>query len=344
MLYGEGDRAFYRLQEEIIKTTYDHSVFAWTGIQRGLPGLLAPSLECFADSGDVENVRVRSGREPYTMTNRGLSIKLALVPYYTDTYVAMIHCSRDSKTRRNGQRFMGIFLRHLYEDDQYARVAVSEQQLLNDVHSVMKGTWQFARWQFARWQVRTISVRQREMFSTNINYEYAERESFYGFRIDQTLLWKDQQGEDLFTVHGNWDPHLRTLTLPPGSPTYYNVGAIDVSKYGCEIMSIQLGFDFSFNPVVFFADDAEDILFRGIRRLEDNENAILPHNRKGLRGPDDYNDGEEILKGHRIDGLICRIPAKSSNEISRGGVQIKRGLLNDRLIWDVHVWDCFEGL
>jgi hypothetical protein len=29
LLYGEGDKAFLRLQEEIIKTSDDHSIFAW---------------------------------------------------------------------------------------------------------------------------------------------------------------------------------------------------------------------------------------------------------------------------------------------------------------------------
>jgi hypothetical protein len=34
LLYGEGQRAFIRLQEEIMKRKYDHSLFAW---KYGLP-------------------------------------------------------------------------------------------------------------------------------------------------------------------------------------------------------------------------------------------------------------------------------------------------------------------
>ncbi|KAF2167935.1 hypothetical protein M409DRAFT_36518 [Zasmidium cellare ATCC 36951] len=32
LLYGEGERAFIRLQEEIIKTSTDHSIFAWSSL------------------------------------------------------------------------------------------------------------------------------------------------------------------------------------------------------------------------------------------------------------------------------------------------------------------------
>ena len=35
LLYGEGQRAFIRLQEEIMKTTEDYTIFAWTGGNQG---------------------------------------------------------------------------------------------------------------------------------------------------------------------------------------------------------------------------------------------------------------------------------------------------------------------
>lgn len=45
MLYGEGDRAFTRLQEEIIRTSDDESIFAWgfkSGSPHELPSVLLP--------------------------------------------------------------------------------------------------------------------------------------------------------------------------------------------------------------------------------------------------------------------------------------------------------------
>lgn len=46
MLYGEGERAFLRLQEEIMKQSDDRSLFAWVDLEvspDGRGGLLAAS-------------------------------------------------------------------------------------------------------------------------------------------------------------------------------------------------------------------------------------------------------------------------------------------------------------
>ncbi|KAI1145569.1 heterokaryon incompatibility protein-domain-containing protein [Nemania diffusa] len=46
MLYGEGERAFIRLQEEILKVTNDQSLFAWRSTEEH-GGILATSLAAF---------------------------------------------------------------------------------------------------------------------------------------------------------------------------------------------------------------------------------------------------------------------------------------------------------
>lgn len=55
MLYGEGERAFIRLQEEIIKNFGDHSIFAWKTIadDPSIQGLLAPHPSLFAESAGI---------------------------------------------------------------------------------------------------------------------------------------------------------------------------------------------------------------------------------------------------------------------------------------------------
>ncbi|KAE9368292.1 HET-domain-containing protein [Stipitochalara longipes BDJ] len=63
MLYGEGEKAFMRLQEEIIKNSQDESIFAWWNdkIQHNVGqynrGLLASGPHQFASSGNVWNIR-----------------------------------------------------------------------------------------------------------------------------------------------------------------------------------------------------------------------------------------------------------------------------------------------
>ena len=54
LLYGEGqERAFVRLQEEIIKHNDDYTIFLWRGVEDGHPGLLARDPAGFADMGDA---------------------------------------------------------------------------------------------------------------------------------------------------------------------------------------------------------------------------------------------------------------------------------------------------
>jgi hypothetical protein len=74
LLYGEGSKAFMRLQQEIIKYSDDESIFAWTS-NHSAWGMLAPSHKAFQDSASVVNIRLRpEERMPFSMTNKGLQL------------------------------------------------------------------------------------------------------------------------------------------------------------------------------------------------------------------------------------------------------------------------------
>ena len=78
LLYGEGRKAFARLQKELISRSNDQSIFAWTDV---LPWpvfrpLLAPSPRDFRHSGGVTKHRVAL---PYTITNRGVQLQTTSV-------------------------------------------------------------------------------------------------------------------------------------------------------------------------------------------------------------------------------------------------------------------------
>ena len=85
-LYGEGERAFLRLQSEILRTSDDASIFAWSDKSQleveGETSLLAESPAAFLDSGDVVPALSRYFESAYSMTNRGLQIE---VPFMLDT-------------------------------------------------------------------------------------------------------------------------------------------------------------------------------------------------------------------------------------------------------------------
>ncbi|KAF2172199.1 hypothetical protein M409DRAFT_62958 [Zasmidium cellare ATCC 36951] len=81
LLYGEGAKAFLRLQLEIIRKTDDESIFAWwqDPVQSGSwQGLLAPSPRAFAvpKTESVKVLKVQS-RQPYSMTHKGLRLKIS---------------------------------------------------------------------------------------------------------------------------------------------------------------------------------------------------------------------------------------------------------------------------
>ena len=81
MLYGEGMNAFRRLQEEIIRSTSDHSIFAWSARKCDKGSLLAQSPADFANSANI----VCWGKpKPFELTNRGLRIATYTMPYRDD--------------------------------------------------------------------------------------------------------------------------------------------------------------------------------------------------------------------------------------------------------------------
>jgi hypothetical protein len=85
LLYGEGTRAFVRLQEEIIKVSNDQTIFCWEWVPSLVPqnwtSMLAPSPTLFESSDDY--VRMSDAFEDqasvFSITNAGLSIVLPTI-------------------------------------------------------------------------------------------------------------------------------------------------------------------------------------------------------------------------------------------------------------------------
>lgn len=77
LLYGEGSKAFMRLQHEILQAQEnDESIFAWTDAKRYHCGLLAPSPAAFALSGNIVSVKnPNSQNKPLLVTKRLLTME-----------------------------------------------------------------------------------------------------------------------------------------------------------------------------------------------------------------------------------------------------------------------------
>ena len=86
LIYGEGRKAFRRLQEEIIDSYNDHSIFAWDDesaseaieyVDSALSSMLADSPERFINSGSITQCGIDSGsHRPCSFVNRGVSMML----------------------------------------------------------------------------------------------------------------------------------------------------------------------------------------------------------------------------------------------------------------------------
>jgi hypothetical protein len=102
LLYGEGDKAFIRLQEEIMKDSDDQTLFAWedhaTPHGRPIPlGFLAQSPVDFQESGHIIPFRFSKASNPFSVTNRGVRLHLPLVRHDTDQYTVILECHDGSE-------------------------------------------------------------------------------------------------------------------------------------------------------------------------------------------------------------------------------------------------------
>ncbi|RDW91791.1 hypothetical protein BP5796_01185 [Coleophoma crateriformis] len=121
MIYGEGPKAFMRLQEEIAKDSGDLSLFAWATTDDAPPkqdqryrGIFATSPKEFTIA---RGMKYRSAgillEKEFSVTNRGLKIKTTLVevPGLSMDLVLNLGVSdRDDWPRASSQGWMGIYL------------------------------------------------------------------------------------------------------------------------------------------------------------------------------------------------------------------------------------------
>lgn len=176
LLYGEGHRAFRRLQEEIIRTTHDTSIFCF-GLTNTLTldsdaqqqnyrsttpaPLLAESPAQFTQCQDIRQGRIVSN-EPYAVTNMGLRM---IVSAYTRVeprwqehdrrvYAIPLECRRALALTSN--RWPSVF-ENLFLIVQQLHVSSGEGESTRvvrvDLHKSVGTTPLFERLEHERWEL-----------------------------------------------------------------------------------------------------------------------------------------------------------------------------------------------
>lgn len=207
LLYGEGQKAFTRLQEEILRATDDQSLFAWATDPRmvtaqsadDICGLLAPHPRFFKHVRSMNPLPPLMGREsvPSSFTNQGLRVQLQLKPVakvaginsievLPEEYIAVLDCSVTSGV---SHFWPALHLRRLW-DDQFARIRPGICRYLPP--SAVAGS-----------EYKTVYVKQKP--------KHVIPELFVPTEGDEEQ--NDEQFMDLQDFHppGRWNPHSMTL-------------------------------------------------------------------------------------------------------------------------------------
>ncbi|RYO84341.1 hypothetical protein DL762_005704 [Monosporascus cannonballus] len=210
LLYGEGSRAFIRLQEEIAKETNDLSLFAWktTSTDQMYHGVFASSPAEFRDSGSITPVSSTAFNPDFTITNKGLRLTNSLHPGQDGTYLLDLNCSQPTGSRR---RQIGIWIKP-HGGGVYGRAKADEFGTV-DPEGVGKSTRVFLlrRINAARSADLESSHSHAFMFRKGFNERDAIHEP--GFLFEATFM----------QPMGEWDPQRR-MFLTHGASNFVGFG------------------------------------------------------------------------------------------------------------------------
>jgi hypothetical protein len=134
MLYGEGEKAFLRLQDEFLRNSNDISIFAWTARDKSQKyrGILAKSPAEFAGLDDIVLRSAARLASDFTMTNKGLRVGTSWehLVEVDGAYVLPLNCTRKGRLGHP----MGLYLKHhgsyLYARDRPTDLACVDPQTL----------------------------------------------------------------------------------------------------------------------------------------------------------------------------------------------------------------------
>ena len=248
LIYGEGMKAFLRLQRTI--ESKDESIFAWEmGIKedrRTYTGLFAPSPDSYVNCTKVIQT---SGSTGFSDANGELSIELRTLPHSMETYYAVLNCTERASTEDR----IAILVTRTSTDGEYVRV---KKTLTN-----------------GKKLLPLSDLKRSEMRPLRIPVEPTEAplNRIYGFWLrsleppghtscQTKILSRRTQSQNDFIGLGDEDTGTAGMVYMEPKiklDCSHDLGEVGWSKIGW----IKLGFDTDFNPMVFLANNKRRYLF-----------------------------------------------------------------------------------
>jgi hypothetical protein len=213
LLYGERDKAFIRLQEEIMKASDDQSIFAWKSSDSSFhTGLLATSPKHFDTSGSIISPGFSDEREPSSVTSRGICATFDLEPNLAE----------------HGTHFARLACHPLKDDHQYAIVLQCIQgtqyiRIKPDVLEARKliGGWRNSKQKKVHVRQNLFQPLQQSRFPSSANAQ--DGIGWFWIRGTKDLLFSDP------VSFAAWYPEAKLFGLRP-----LDIGRVVVTHRGFE--------------------------------------------------------------------------------------------------------------
>ncbi|KJK63786.1 Uncharacterized alpha/beta hydrolase domain DUF2235 [Aspergillus parasiticus SU-1] len=204
LLYGEGEKAFTRLQEQIMKDSDDQTLFAWENedISESNPsGLLARSPVDFTSCSDIVPYSFSNNGTPFALTNRGIRLHLPLILVGQDpeeTAMLILEC-------RGPSGLVGISIMPkqdgLRSDRQWIRIGKNfrrdipfrtlRRAVLDTIYVLKTFTVYVTKPHFLEVQDDLEAKKTHDFSITPFNYRVPPREEFRG----------DHSETNIFKIH-----------------------------------------------------------------------------------------------------------------------------------------------
>ena len=258
LLYGEGEKAFLRLQRAIIDQSKDESIFAWAMDSKNsedrsiFRGLLAPSPASYIKCGDVISTR---GSEGFSEENGRISINLWTFPYSMETYHAILNCT----FRASPEDRIAITVTGLETENEYVRV-----------NRTLDGTTTFSLSDLQRFKNRPVGAKRR-LIRVPSDPNDPPLNRTYGFWlrtikppghndcVTKILSRTHQPMKSFVCSEDDTRGTVGIVSLKPRSPPAAKYSTFDQVGWS-KVRWIRLGFDDDFNPVLSLENSAQETM------------------------------------------------------------------------------------